>query len=79
MSTHYNIHYEGHVKKVNAAIKSMGKTDSFETFIALTTEAEFHGGSVLSHGEFFTSLAPKSQGGGDLPPRGSKLYRMVRK
>lgn len=67
---HYKKHHQTYVNGYNAATEqqaeAMAKGDVLKS-IELTQHIKFHGGGYRNHCLFWKNLAPKSQGGGELP------------
>lgn len=70
MKLHYEKHHQGYVNNLNAALEkyeAAEKSGDLAAMISLQSAIKFNGGGHLNHSIFWTNLAPKSAGGGELP------------
>ncbi len=70
MDLHYNKHHAAYVNNLNAALEKLEEADKKQDLsaeVALLQAIKFNGGGHINHSIFWTNLAPKSQGGGQLP------------
>lgn len=70
MSLHYNKHHKAYVDNLNKALDLYAeaeKRNDLTAMIALQPQLRFNGGGHLNHSIFWTNLAPKNKGGGELP------------
>jgi len=66
MELHHQKHHNAYVTNLNKALESY-KTADLDQQIALQAAIRFNGGGHINHSIFWTNLAPKNQGGGELP------------
>jgi Fe-Mn family superoxide dismutase len=70
MDLHYNKHHKTYVTNLNAALEQEAQAEAQKDLaaqVALQQAIRFNGGGHINHSIFWTNLAPKSQGGGELP------------
>jgi Fe-Mn family superoxide dismutase len=70
MSLHYNKHHQAYVTNLNKALQQYeeaSKNNDIAAMIALQSAIKFNGGGHINHSIFWTNLAPKQNGGGQLP------------
>lgn len=69
MNLHYNKHHAAYVKNLNDALQKYEEaalSNDLQAQIALQSAIKFNGGGHVNHSIFWTNLAPKSGGGGQL-------------
>lgn len=69
MTVHHDKHHVTYVNNLNAAMKAFDqalKSNDLTKQIELQSAIKFNGGSHINHSLFWTSMAPVSQGGGQL-------------
>jgi len=70
MQLHHQKHHNGYVTNLNAALEKYAEAESKEdlsTMLSLQPAICFNGGGHINHTIFWTNLAPKDKGGGELP------------
>lgn len=70
MSLHYNKHHNAYVTNLNKALQQYEEAqqkNDLANMIALQSAIKFNGGGHVNHSIFWTNLAPKKAGGGQLP------------
>lgn len=70
MQLHHQKHHNAYVSNLNAALEKYSAAESKEdisTMISLQSAIRFNGGGHINHSIFWTNLAPKNEGGGELP------------
>jgi superoxide dismutase, Fe-Mn family len=70
MELHHDKHHATYVNSYNTALEQLEEAQhkgDISAQIALKPLINFHGGGHLNHTLFWENLAPKSQGGGELP------------
>jgi superoxide dismutase, Fe-Mn family len=70
MELHHDKHHRTYVNGYNTAIEQTEAAEAkgdIAAQIALKPLINFHGGGHLNHSLFWENLAPKNQGGGELP------------
>ncbi|CAM0136849.1 unnamed protein product [Umbelopsis sp. WA50703] len=75
MEIHHSKHHQTYVNNYNAAeekLSSAFQANDLTQQLTLQNALKFNGGGHINHSLFWQNLAPKSEGGGDLP-KGSLL------
>ncbi|KAF7730417.1 Superoxide dismutase [Mn], mitochondrial [Apophysomyces ossiformis] len=70
MKLHHSKHHQAYVNGFNAAedkLKNAFQANDLTQQIALQQALKFNGGGHINHTLFWQNLAPKSEGGGELP------------
>lgn len=70
MRIHHTKHHQGYVNNLNTALEKYAEAEAkgdIAAMIALQSAIKFNGGGHVNHSIFWTNLAPKSSGGGELP------------
>jgi superoxide dismutase, Fe-Mn family len=70
MQVHYQKHHNAYVTNLNGALEKYEQAQAHEdlnAMISLQPAIRFNGGGHINHSIFWTNLAPKNQGGGELP------------
>lgn len=70
MELHHKNHHNTYVNSYNDAVEKYAAAESASNVpakIALQPLINFHGGGHINHTLFWENLAPKSEGGGELP------------
>lgn len=70
MQLHHQKHHSAYINKLNEALEHYEEAQSKEDLtkmIALQPAIRFNGGGHLNHSIFWTNLAPKDKGGGEMP------------
>jgi Fe-Mn family superoxide dismutase len=69
MKLHYEGHHKAYVNNLNKALVDLAeaeKKNDLSAIVALQSAIKFNGGGNLNHSIFWTNLAPKNAGGGEL-------------
>ncbi|CAO3695215.1 unnamed protein product [Umbelopsis ramanniana] len=75
MEIHHSKHHQTYVNNYNAAEEKLGsafQANDLTQQLTLQNALKFNGGGHINHSLFWQNLAPKSEGGGELP-KGSLL------
>ncbi|GAB5593524.1 Superoxide dismutase [Mn] [Umbelopsis nana] len=75
MEIHHKKHHQTYVNNYNAAEEKLGnafQANDLTQQLTLQNALKFNGGGHINHSLFWQNLAPKNEGGGDLP-KGSLL------
>lgn len=70
MMLHHSKHHQAYVNNLNAALEKYQTAQDNKdvaSMIALQSAIKFNGGGHVNHSIFWTNLAPKNKGGGELP------------
>lgn len=70
MRIHHTKHHQAYVNNLNTALEKYAEAEAkgdVAAMIALQSPIKFNGGGHVNHSIFWTNLAPKSKGGGELP------------
>lgn len=70
MKLHYEGHHKAYVTNLNKALEQYAdaeKKNDLSAMVALQSAIKFNGGGHINHSIFWTNLAPKNAGGGQLP------------
>lgn len=70
MNLHYNKHHKAYVDNLNKALEQYSeaeKKNDISTMTSLLAAIKFNGGGHINHSIFWTNLAPKNNGGGQVP------------
>lgn len=76
MELHWGKHHKAYVDKLNEAITELDtalKNNDASKITSLLKAINFNGGGHVNHSIFWTNLAPKKSGGGELPKNGDLL------
>ena len=82
METHHTKHHQAYVTNLNNALVQMAESEKngdISKSIQLQGAIKFNGGGHINHSIFWTNLAPKSQGGGELPDSKSSVTQLITK
>lgn len=69
MMLHYTKHHQAYVNNLNKALEQYADAESRQDLaqmIALQSAIKFNGGGHVNHSIFWTNLAPKNKGGGEM-------------
>ncbi|KAJ8098694.1 Manganese/iron superoxide dismutase [Lipomyces tetrasporus] len=77
MELHYTKHHQTYVNGYNAAIEKFDSTKDIKSQIELQSLINFHGGGHVNHSLFWKNLAPRKDGGGELPGSKSELTKAI--
>jgi Fe-Mn family superoxide dismutase len=69
MKLHYEGHHKAYVNNLNKALGDLAeaeKKNDLPAIVALQSAIKFNGGGHLNHSIFWTNLAPKKAGGGEI-------------
>ncbi|CAG82903.1 YALI0B08921p [Yarrowia lipolytica CLIB122] len=78
---HYTKHHQTYVNSFNAAseqLASAEKDGDLKKIVELQNLINFHGGGHINHSLWWKNLAPKGQGGGELPSPDSPLGKAIK-
>jgi superoxide dismutase, Fe-Mn family len=82
---HYNKHHKAYVDNLNKATElyvetqaNAEKQNDPAALIAIQSALKFNGGGHVNHSIFWTNLAPKAKGGGEVPKNGELLKAINR-
>ena len=78
MNLHYNKHHNAYVTNLNKALEQYAEAEQkndVAAMVALQAAIKFNGGGHVNHSIFWTNLAPKNKGGGQLP--NGELAQMI--
>lgn len=70
MKLHYTKHHQAYVNNLNKTLKEFAEAEKKQNLAKMSELEgliEFNGGGHLNHSIFWTNLAPKEKGGGQLP------------
>ncbi len=70
MDLHYNKHHKTYINNLNSLLEQQEEAyskDDVSKAIALQSGINFNGGGFINHSIFWTNLAPKGKGGGEIP------------
>lgn len=70
MKLHYTKHHQAYVNNLNKALEQYAEAESkrnLAAMIALEPAIRFNGGGNINHSIFWTNLAPRDKGGGQMP------------